>query len=219
MQGWIILHRAVQDHWIWKDSVKLKWWLDILFTVNYKDATKVLIRSSVYECKRGQCIMSLQNWAMRWGVSKDTARQFLRLLKNENMIDTENIIKTTRITVCNYETYQSCLHESRTKSVRNLATNERKVKKEELIDFDNDIYLVTGIKIKNGSINEKIKPTYLQYLEMRCSIKKNFKSDVALSKNYERLRTLAGKDIPTAIEILDQSIANQYQGIFKIKTR
>ena len=36
-QGWISLHRKIRDHWVWKDPIKLKWWIDILMEVNHSD--------------------------------------------------------------------------------------------------------------------------------------------------------------------------------------
>ena len=133
-EGWIRMHRSIQKHWIWKDSTKLKWWIDILLTVNYDDA-KVNIGYEIFDCKRGQSIMSLKNWADRWKTSKDTARNFLKLLEKDSMILHENIGKSTRITVCNYDSYQSDLHDSQTQTKRkpnaNSPKQERKEREEE----------------------------------------------------------------------------------------
>lgn len=117
MEGWIKVHKQIQDHWIWQDPVKLRWWLDVLLTVNFKDA-KVNVGFDLYECKRGQSIHSLKWWSERWRVSKDTARNFFKLLEKDGMILHENLSKSTRITVCNYDTYQSNLHVERTHSKR-----------------------------------------------------------------------------------------------------
>ncbi len=117
MKGWISLHRSIRDHWIWQDPNKLRWWLDILMSVNHEDA-KVNVGFQLFECKRGQSIMSLQSWAKRWGVSKDTVRNFFVLLAKDGMINTENLLKTTRLTICNYDTYQGGLHDEQTISKR-----------------------------------------------------------------------------------------------------
>lgn len=117
MKGWISLHRSIRDHWIWQDPNKLRWWLDILMSVNYEDA-KVNVGFQLFECKRGQSVMSLQSWAKRWGVSKDTVRNFFVLLAKDGMIHTENMSKTTRLTVCNYDTYQDRLHDKQTITVQ-----------------------------------------------------------------------------------------------------
>ena len=107
--GWISIHRQIQSHWIWRDANKFKWWVDILLTVNFSDA-EVLIGMDTFPCKRGQSLLSLQSWARRWGVSKDTARNFIKLLVRNDMITHANLGKTTLITVCNYDTYQIPLH-------------------------------------------------------------------------------------------------------------
>lgn len=108
-QGWISIYRSIRDHWIWQDPVKFQWWIDILLTVNHEDS-KVNIGMQIIDCKRGQSVMSLLNWGKRWGVSKHAVHNFFTLLKNDNMITTENLTKSTRITVCNYDTYQEVLH-------------------------------------------------------------------------------------------------------------
>jgi len=117
MEGWIKLHRKIIDHWIYKDPIKFHWWIDILLMVNHED-NKVNIGFELFECKRGQSIMSLKNWSDRWNVNKDTARNFLKLLEKDGMILHENLSKTTRLTVCNYEDYQVNLHDRQTQSKR-----------------------------------------------------------------------------------------------------
>lgn len=120
--GWISLHRKIQEHWIWKDANKFKWWIDILLTVNTKEA-KVAIGNEVFICKRGESLLSIQSWATRWGVSKDAARNFMTLLEKDNMIVRVSLGKSTRLTVCNYESYQYGLHVKKTVGVRETNTN------------------------------------------------------------------------------------------------
>ena len=115
--GWIKLYRSIQKHWIWQDPVKLKWWIDILLSVNHS-GRKINIGYEIFDCAPGQTIMSLQNWGFRWNVSKDTVRNFFTLLKKDKMILTENLKKTTRLTVCNYVNYQCNLHDEQTTALR-----------------------------------------------------------------------------------------------------
>lgn len=105
MIGWLKIDRAIKDHWIWKDPVKFQWWIDMLITVNFKDG-KSNIGNMLIECKRGQSIMSLKEWGKRWKVDKNKVRNFFVLLEKDGMILHENMLKTTRITICNYDSYQ-----------------------------------------------------------------------------------------------------------------
>lgn len=104
--GWINLHRCIQEHWIWQDAHRFKWWVDLLLRASHKD-TKVLFDGSLIECKRGQFITSLGKLAEEWMVSRDTVRRFLDALENDTMITRKSTHKMTQITICNYDSYQS----------------------------------------------------------------------------------------------------------------
>lgn len=108
-RGYVKLWRKFKDSEIWKENrVFSKWeaWEDIFTSANHKDQT-VIIGNIAIECKRGQCINSLETWRKRWSWgSKKKVRDFFMLLKKLGNIETENVSKTTRLTVCNYETYQ-----------------------------------------------------------------------------------------------------------------
>lgn len=104
--GYISLHRAIRNHWIWKDPIKLRCWIDILMECNHS-SQKVNFGYEMLECDRGQSLNSLLTWSKRWGMELSTARRFLKMLENENMICLENVKKTTRLTVCKYDTYNS----------------------------------------------------------------------------------------------------------------
>lgn len=111
MAGWILLHRQIRNHWIFKRADYLKAWLTILLTVNYEDKT-VLVDGELMPCKRGQSLNSLLTWAKEFGKgwTVQRVRTFFNLLKNDSMITLEGLRKTTRLTVCNYDDYQNDQH-------------------------------------------------------------------------------------------------------------
>lgn len=138
MSGWIKIHRSIKDHWLYTEKrvfSRFEAWNDILLTVNYSDA-QTLIKGKLYNVKRGESILSLDSWAKRWGWEKSSVRRFLKLLENESMVvlDSDNV--TTRLTVCNYESYQDERNadETRKKLKRNsneIQTTPIKEEKEE----------------------------------------------------------------------------------------
>jgi hypothetical protein len=107
MSGWIKIYRDIREHWIWDDPIYLKAWIGILLTVNHEEK-KVLIQGQLIECKRGQSVLSLSGWVKcfgkKWTMQK--VRTFFELLKQDQMIVTEGLQKTTRLTVCKYDDYQ-----------------------------------------------------------------------------------------------------------------
>src|SRR5665648_46695 len=149
MEGWIKIHRHIKDHWIWKSDHRLKWWLDILLTVNHAD-TKILIKGNLIECKRGQSVRSLETWAKDWNVTKKTVKDFFMLLQKDSMLVYESIQISTRITVCNYDNYQTEVNGTDTQRKRKVngeytettpkqegkegIKNEKKEKKEKKIE-------------------------------------------------------------------------------------
>lgn len=132
MEGWIKLHRSIQDNWIWSNSTYLRAWIIILFTVNYEDK-KVLIHGNIIECKRGQSLLSLDHWVDKFGISKKSGswtiqkvRTFFNLLQKDNMIQCENVSKTTRLTVCNYNYYQD-VQQDNNKIITGLQQDNNKI--------------------------------------------------------------------------------------------
>ena len=107
MEGWIKIHRQIQKHWVWSNAEYFKAWIAIIMFVNH-EPKKVLIHGELFECDRGQSLMSLQNWVKifgkNWTIQK--VRTFFTLLENDAMICTKGMRKTTCLTVCNYDSYQ-----------------------------------------------------------------------------------------------------------------
>jgi len=90
----------------------------MLLTVNFEDS-KVAFGYKILECKRGQSLMSLLSWAKRWNVSKSVINNFFSMLERDGMITIENETVTTRLTICNYETYQQSENATKTQQDRN----------------------------------------------------------------------------------------------------
>jgi hypothetical protein len=117
LTGYISLFRSIREHWIWDDPRKFQWWVDILMECNHADK-KVTIGFELLDCKRGQTLHSLLEWSKRWRVDISTVRRFLKLLQSDSMIVTEPLSKTTRITVCKYDSYQQSRHDKDTMRTR-----------------------------------------------------------------------------------------------------
>lgn len=80
------------------------------------EGRSVNIGFQLIDCERGQTINSLLTWGKRWGVDISTVRRFFKLCENDHMIVTENLQKTTRLTVCNYDSYNDPKQAKQTQS-------------------------------------------------------------------------------------------------------
>jgi len=106
--GWIKLHRSCLDHWLYTEKrplTKREAWETILLLVNF-ESSKTLIKGQLYDCKRGQSLFSLKSWADKFNWTIQQVRTFFRLLELDGMITIEGLQYTTRLTVCNWDTYQ-----------------------------------------------------------------------------------------------------------------
>lgn len=127
--GWLKVYRSVQKHWIWtknKPLSQFEAWITILFEVNHI-SEKFNIGYSVFECQRGEKYYSLETWAKLFNWDKSKVRRFFILLQKENMIELESVQKTTRLKVCNYDTYQSLRNDNETQVKRKRNASETQV--------------------------------------------------------------------------------------------
>ena len=108
MAGWIRLNRDITMHWVYADAEKFKAWCTMIMLVNYQDNTQ-LIDGELIQCKRGQSLFSIATWVKKFGGkwTPQRVKTFFSLLEKDNMIAKEGLRKTTRLTVCKYESYQS----------------------------------------------------------------------------------------------------------------
>ena len=123
--GWILLYRKMQEHWLYPKNrtfTKFEAWIDLIFCANYKEK-KVNIGNQLIEVNRGETIKSLDTWAKRWKWNKSKVRRVLKLFEKSNMIETKSERMTTRITICNYESYQGNRHAADTQVKRKRNAN------------------------------------------------------------------------------------------------
>lgn len=228
MDGWIKISRSIVEHWVFNNSQHFKWWIDMLVMANYADG-EVVVGTRQVKLKRGQFIASLRYLSMRWNVSKDCVRRFLKLLESFNMIETSNNQKTTQITICNYARYQGWRDNNKTMS----ATIERQNKEiEELKKEINSLRKKNKKEIDPPSspqgeipqkLSELILPEYSlpmeEWLEYKRQKRQTYKNDKSIAQCYKKLYKMSGGDPVEAMEIIHEAMANNWAGFFPLKDK
>ena len=135
MKGWISIHRKLRGNWLWTEKRKFsraEAWIDLLLTVNHEQA-EVSIKGQIFTVKRGESLASYGTFSDRWGWSISSAKRFFETLQSRNMIRFKSETVSTRITICNYDSYQSgeLRNETQMKRTRNaqethVVTNNKK---------------------------------------------------------------------------------------------
>ena len=122
--GFIKLHRQIQDHWLWKNGEpfdKRSAWIDLLLLANWENATNS-IKGIKFEQKRGEVVESISFLAKRWGWSENKVRRFVANLAEEGMVRAHGRAYGTSITIENYETFQDVRRADGTAKRRGVGT-------------------------------------------------------------------------------------------------
>lgn len=106
-KGWIKLHRAIQDCWIWNDEPfsKAQAWIDLLLLANHRDK-KIGIDGKPVVISRGQFHTSINKLSDRWMWDRKKVMKFLDVLESDEMLYQKRTTKGTTLTIANYEVYQ-----------------------------------------------------------------------------------------------------------------
>ena len=107
MEGWIKLHRKLQDNALWKCEPfsKGQAWIDLILIANHKDGY-FYKRGNKVDVNRGQVGFSEKGLSDRWQWSRSKVRKFLNDLEKEQQIEQQKSNVTQIITIINYNEYQ-----------------------------------------------------------------------------------------------------------------
>ena len=95
---------------------------------------------------------------------------------------------------------------------------KRRVKESKVEKSKEEIGCDDFLKISDDSnSNELLVKKFQQWIEFRKKIKKPYKTQEGASAAYNRLLTLSDSVSEVAIQIIEQSIANEWQGFFPLK--
>ena len=139
MSGWIKLHRKINDNPILKKGnvySNFEAFIWLLLKANYDDA-KVVIGSTIYKLKKGEMITSLKKLQKQFGWGNSRLKTFLKLLKDDEMINYKSNTQLTLITISNYKDLQGKQTANKSQPTHkqpttNLQPNTNKKNKEEI---------------------------------------------------------------------------------------
>lgn len=103
--GWIKLHRKIQDNPIWDKPEQLRAWIDLLLMATHKERTKFINGEEVI-LEQGEVDASFRYLSKRWNWSIGKVQRFLNLLKKCSMIEVKTDTGQNLVSICNYATYQ-----------------------------------------------------------------------------------------------------------------
>jgi len=225
MQGWVKLHRELIDKPIWlKSTPEQKSILITLLLMANHQENEWEWQGIKFKVKPGQFVTSLEHIAEKSGkgVTVQNVRSSLKKFQNKYQFLTNESTKTGRlITICNWGDYQANEQETNKDTNNELTKNQQRGNKE-LTPNKND-KKVKNDKKKGGTHLDsqelgQFQDVWLDYLQHRTELKCNgYKSHNSEKIKFNQLLKLSGNKPRMAQGIVNQSRANNWQGLFELK--
>ncbi len=107
MEGWIKLHRKIEDNPLYfsEPFTRIMAWIDLLVLANHT-GNFYYCRGIRVDIKSGQVGRGIETLATRWKWSRGKVERFLNHLEKDNQIVRQKTNVTTLISILNYHEYQ-----------------------------------------------------------------------------------------------------------------
>lgn len=197
-QGWVKLHRQLIE-WEWYSDINTsRLFIHCLLRANHKDT-----KWRGQDIKRGQFITSLDTLSNETGLTISQIRTSLKKLKSTDEIASLSQARSRVITVVKYDCYQedSKIINSKSQPDRKLIATDKNDKN----DKNKNKVILTPDGINS--------PAWDEWIKFRKSKKKPVSQEAA----KKQFKLLTDYDLNTQQQIINQSIQNDYQGLFEPK--
>ena len=206
MEGYIKLYRQVMK-WEWYDDANtFRLFIHLLLKANYEDA-----QWRGLTIKRGQLFTSIGHLSHELKISDKAIRIALdKLIKTKEVVS-KGASNGTMITICKYDSYQSNFNtegqtDGQTRGERgatNNNNNNNKEKKNKEIDL--------------SFLQKDFIPVVEKWLLYKKEKKQEYKGQTSINTFCKKLIEYSNGEPIIAEAIIEQSIANNWAGIFELK--
>ncbi len=231
--GFFTVSRGLKNHWIHPINQNRKFtemdaWMDIMASAFYF-CQKKLVNGKLIVIPRGYFDTTVLQLAAKWRWDRRTVEKFLQMIELDKMIKRFKINpksdrSCTVIKVINYNKFQpiiydQCTAEYKAKCNANCTakcnakcTPNKKEKKE-----NNN--LLRKLLEQNFEMDKNLIPVLEEWLEYKKKKRKGYTSEKGVKGLYTKLLEYSGGSAEKAQEIINNSIANNYDGIFPLKNK
>jgi len=205
MEGFIKLYRQVMK-WEWYDDANtFRLFIHLLLKANYEDA-----QWRGLTIKRGQLFTSIGHLSHELKISNKAIRIALDKLIKTKEVASKGASNGTMITICKYDSYQSSFNaegqtEWQTRGKRGATNNNNN-------NNNNNNKLIDLSFLQKDFI-----PLVEKWLLYKKEKKQEYKGQTSVKAFCKKLVEFSGGDAKIAEQIIEQSISNNWAGIFELK--
>ncbi len=216
MSGWISVTRkhALGKHDLFKNEpfTEREAWTWLVANAAWEDTTHRVSGQRV-DVPRGSFIGTLREMMTEWGWGSDTrVRKFLAKLEGEDMIERTAVgqknARKTHVTICNYDDYQSV--ENKKTSKKRTEERAKNAVKEQINNKQTTSNEVVAREILSEVVAEFQAQEFLDF-------RREMRKPVTPRSARAIVNKLVGHHDPWGV--LNNSIANGWQGVFPETTR
>ena len=206
MEGYIKLYRQIMK-WEWYDDANaFRLFIHLLLKANYEEAQWRGIT-----IKRGQLFTSIGHLSHDLKISDKAIRIALDKLIKTKEVASEGASNGTMITICKYDSYQSTFNtegqtKGQTKGERGAINNNNNNNKEK-----------NNKEIDLSFLQKDFIPIVEKWLLYKKEKKQEYKGQTSINTFCKKLIDYSNGEPIIAEAIIEQSIANNWAGIFELK--
>ena len=201
-QGWISIHRKIQEHAIWDSSEpfdKRSAWIDLILLANHEDR-KILHGLKVEEVKRGSKITSLRKLSTRWKWSINKVKRFLELLQELDMISYKSDSKKTTYTIVKYNVYQN--EDISKRNTNGTPTENKRESNENQTETNNNDNNANNDN--KDIVEQNFYKEVIDYLNEKAS--KGFKASTRKNQELIKARMNEGFNVEDFKKVIDNKV-------------
>ncbi len=214
MAGYIKLYRDIQEHWTWQDKPfsRGQAWIDLLMMANH-DTNKVVLGNEIILVERGCLITSEVKLAKRWGWSRHKVRDFLDLLKKDEMIVKKSDTKRTYLNILNYNLWQdSETAKGQRKDSKRTTKGQRKDTNKNDKNDKNDKN-ISNTDFSNHDFSETAKAKIEEWLTYKKERKEKYQPTGLKSLLTQIENNISTYGEQKVIDLISECMAAGYKGI------
>ena len=220
METWVKVYRKLLE-WEWHTEPNMvSLFLHLIVLANYEDK-----RWHGIVIKRGQLATSLISLSDITGISVQSVRTCLKRLEETGEILQKSTNKFRVITICKYDIYQDVTNADQQTTNKQLTNNQQTTNKqltttkEYKEDKNNKKKILSKDNIKEKvCIAPEFEVVFNTWLEYKHERRESYKSPKSVQACYNKLLKLANGNPLIAGLIVEQSMANNWAGLFPLKS-
>lgn len=212
IEGFIKVYRKIIE-WEWyTDANTFRLFIHCLLKANYKEK-----KWQGIDIDKGSFITGRLQLAQELKLSEQQVRTSLNRLKSTNEITIKSTRQYSIITMNNYEKYNSDNQQANQQLTNKQPTANQQLTTTKNIEKEKNITLLHKVIESNFNFDSSFIPLIEKWIEYKKSKGQTYKNQDSLKAFINKLLTLSGANLLNAEKIIDNSMANSYQGIFALK--